>query len=88
MAHHSNSSGIYGTSQQQILNSQTSLFVCSCRWMAGEEQSGFISVDKCLESLVSRWMDLGANWIGGCCRFTPQHIARIKTTVIGRSQQL
>src|SRR5262245_46348619 len=32
---------------------------------------------------VPRWMELGARWIGGCCRTTPATIERIRATVGG-----
>jgi homocysteine S-methyltransferase len=30
---------------------------------------------------VSRWLDAGAQWIGGCCRTTPEDILRVRAEV-------
>ncbi|KAB0797070.1 hypothetical protein PPYR_08076 [Photinus pyralis] len=45
---------------------------------------GWINRDKC-ESLVSyipKWLDLGATWVGGCCRTYASDITRIKSEVM------
>lgn len=34
-----------------------------------------------LESLVAEWLAVGASWIGGCCRTTPDDIARVRRAV-------
>ncbi|XP_033761050.1 homocysteine S-methyltransferase YbgG-like [Pecten maximus] len=41
---------------------------------------GFYNREKCMSvvSLVNEWKELGATWIGGCCRIYPSEIADIK----------
>jgi homocysteine S-methyltransferase len=34
-----------------------------------------------LESLVPEWLGAGASWIGGCCRTTPDDIAKVRRAV-------
>ncbi|OWF53677.1 uncharacterized protein LOC110446078 [Mizuhopecten yessoensis] len=45
-----------------------------------EKGIGFYNRDKCVPvvSMVTEWMELGATWIGGCCRIFPADIADIK----------
>ncbi|XP_069104724.1 homocysteine S-methyltransferase YbgG-like [Argopecten irradians] len=46
-------------------------------WDTGK---GFSNRENCVSvvSLVREWRDLGATWIGGCCRIFPSEIADIK----------
>lgn len=39
----------------------------------------WINRDKCepVETYVSRWLDLGVTWIGGCCRTYAIDVSRI-----------
>lgn len=34
-----------------------------------------------IESYVTKWLELGVTWIGGCCRVYDSDIAKIRKTV-------
>lgn len=44
---------------------------------------GWINRDKCepVETYVSKWLDLGVRWIGGCCRTYAADVHRIRREV-------
>ncbi|CAH2000057.1 unnamed protein product [Acanthoscelides obtectus] len=44
---------------------------------------GWIKRDKCepVEQYVSKWLDLGVSWIGGCCRTYATDVAKIRNEV-------
>lgn len=44
---------------------------------------GWINRDKCepVETYVSKWLDLGVSWIGGCCRTYARDVQMIKKEV-------
>nr|CAH7721645.1 unnamed protein product [Callosobruchus chinensis] len=46
-------------------------------------QVGWIKRDKCepVENFVSKWLDLGVTWIGGCCRTYATDVAKIRNEV-------
>ncbi|VEN36751.1 unnamed protein product, partial [Callosobruchus maculatus] len=46
-------------------------------------QVGWIQRDKCepVENFVSKWLDLGVTWVGGCCRTYATDVAKIRNEV-------
>nr|CAI5830630.1 unnamed protein product [Callosobruchus analis] len=46
-------------------------------------QVGWIKRDKCepVENFVSKWLDLGVTWIGGCCRTYATDVTKIRNEV-------
>ncbi|XP_073520329.1 uncharacterized protein [Phyllobates terribilis] len=41
--------------------------------------------DKALSAYASEWVQLGARWIGGCCRTTPTDIASIRAILLANN---
>ncbi|XP_060078624.1 homocysteine S-methyltransferase YbgG-like [Ylistrum balloti] len=64
----------------QHLNLQIPIIVKPNSGEDWERGKGFYNREKCVPvvSLVTEWRELGATWIGGCCRIFPSEIADIK----------
>ena len=72
--------GVIGIKSIVVYPNSGEIWTNEKKWQSNDEM-------RRIHTYVPEWLRLGANWVGGCCRTTPDDIHQIKTIVSSYQQQ-